>query len=253
MTAQIISQLLASEPQRDLLEERKELQSTALRIFDLLGRILLAPLWGLSLLGWLIRKIGPGIHVVAAFTHLISSILDFPYAVAGVVWNWLVLFFSFRWVTRGGLAVSLLLEPILGVVFAAVAPIAWVFKGIDDAVHRPRALRDNERALLLRLFPERFVSKLVIHPEDSWMRKLSAHGGFTIAESIYLPEARNQWQAHEALHTLQYWQTPGGAAAFLGRYFGQYLGYRITGNDHNAAYHKLDAEHEAHALFSPPG
>ena len=252
MTDAIINQLLGSESQRNLIDERNARRGF-MRVVDIIGWILLSPLFLLTLLGKLLRMIAPRVHVVGAITGLLYGVLDVPRAAAGVVWNWLVLFFSFAWVRSWGKFLSLFLEPIFGLVFAALSPIAFLFKGIDDAVHPPRELHDNERQLLLRLFPEKFVKRLRIHPEASWMRKISAHGGFTLNEDIYLVDARNQWQGHEALHTLQYRSTPGGAAPFLGRYFGQYLGSRITGKNHNEAYSALDAEDEAHALFSPPG
>lgn len=252
MTDAIINQLLNTESQRNLIDKRNERRGF-MRVVDMVGWILLSPLFLLTLLGRLLRLIAPGVPVVGAVTGLLYGVLDVPRAATGVVWNWLVLFFSFAWVRSWGKFLSLLMEPVFGLVFAALSPIAFLFKGIDDAVHPPRELKDNERRLLLRLFPEKFVNCLRIHPEASWMRRISAHGGFTLNEDIYLVDARNQWQGHEALHTLQYRSTPGGAAPFLGRYFAQYLGYRITGNNHDRAYHSLDAEKEAHNLFSPPG
>ena len=252
MTDAIINQLLASEPQRNLIDERNKRRGF-MRVIDAIGWMLLSPLFLLTLLGKLLRMIAPTVHVVGAITGFLYGVLDMPRAIAGVAWNWVVLFLSFAWVRSWGKFLSLFLEPIFGLLIAVVSPLVYLFKGIDDAVHPPRDLKDNERQLLLRLYPEKFVKCLRIHPEASWMRSFSAHGGFTINESIYLVDSRNQQQGHEALHTLQYRSTPGGAAPFLGRYFGQYLGYRITGKSHNEAYDALDAEAEAHALFSPPG
>jgi hypothetical protein len=281
--------VLNETPPRNLIAERRATESVWKRVLDVIGQILAFIPTILGKIGsaiarvvtmaatafmrlliegplWLFEKItgvstahareAIGTALRAGFNAIYGfceGVLRAPAGVIGAAWGFLSNIFSGEFTKSWGRFAALWLEPVFTVLASGLGPFVFAFKRFDDAVHPPRPPTAEERALLLRLYPASFVDRLIIHPENSWFRAISAHGGYTLENDIYLVDSRTQWQGHEAVHSLQYEDTPGGPAPFLGRYFAQILGDMIAGRSQDQAYENTSAEEEALRLFSPPG
>lgn len=84
---------------------------------------------------------------------------------------------------------------------------------------------------------------------EHWLAHFLKASAVTIGHTIYYAGKKesisDRLRRHEMIHIRQYRDM--GKLLFLSRYFKEYLGSRIKGNDHKAAYYSISMEKEAYA------
>jgi hypothetical protein len=83
---------------------------------------------------------------------------------------------------------------------------------------------------------------------EHWLAHLLKASAVTIGHTVYYAgkpdQVSERLRRHEMIHIRQYQDM--GKLKFLFRYFKEYLGSRLRGNDHKAAYYSISFEKEAY-------
>ena len=186
-----------------------------------------------------------------AVAGVVRGVLEAPGALMGTALSTLRQLFSFEWVTHGQRTLQLLLTPFTGTLIAAIWPLGRGATAVDDVLHPPRELSDEERTILLALYPADTLTHIRIHPETSWLSRVMSRSAidFTLGTDIYTtPKSRPVLLLHELVHCLQARDAAGGVPTFLTDYCAEILSRLIATGDAIEAYKAEDQEVQARRL-----
>lgn len=195
----------------------------------------------------------------AGLFGLIEGAIRSPVALMANSLNFLENLFSFEWTRSGRGGLTLALQPIIGSITAALAPLFYAVRGMDDVLHPPTPLTAPQRAALALDYPPELLDRLRIHDGSrSWI--FAILGRYASAQThgydIYLrnPELiGRQLMRHEVVHTLQTLDhsptTGGDLPIFMSNYLSDLLaGLIVNGGNIGPTYDESPYEEEAEAL-----
>lgn len=190
---------------------------------------------------------------------LIEGAIRTPVALMSNSLNFLENLFSFEWIRSGRGAVTLALQPLIGIITAGLGPLFYAVRGMDDVLHPPTPLTAAQREALALDYPPELLDRLRIHDgRSSWIfailgRYASAQ---THGHDIYLrnPELLGRrLMRHEVVHTLQTLDhsptTGGDLSIFMTNYLSDLVsGLIVNGGKIGPTYDESPYEQEAEGL-----
>jgi len=194
------------------------------------------------------KVIAVPIHTVGG---IVRGVMEVPGSLVGTALSFVRQLTSFEWVTSGQRALQLLFTPVTGSVMAAIWPLGRGGTALDDLLHPPRCLTDEERKVLLTAYPASALTNIRVHPETSWLsRVMSASAAdFSLGTDVYLTEtSRPALLLHELIHRMQSRDSAGGVPTFLTNYSANILSRLPFSSDPIAAYASEDDEAQAYRL-----
>lgn len=187
-----------------------------------------------------------------AVAGVIRGVVEMPGVIVGSAWSTLRQLISLRWLTHGQPALQLLFTPIVGTVMTAIWPIGRGLTAIDDVLHPPRTVSDEERKILQQYgYSKASLADVRIHPQTSWLSRVmsGAAADFTLGTDVYTEKSsKPELLLHELVHRMQARDSAGGVPTFLTNYAANILSRLVvTGNPINA-YYEEDQEVQAERL-----
>jgi len=237
-------------------------QSKARRTGHTITRIITAPLRFIAAaLGFASRMIFDGLAhvlqhmlprswsrpigaVLGALQGIVDGVLRMPQALVSGVVNTVRAFCSIK---RGRDAVAATLQLLLTPLTTLVMPLYHGFKTMDDKLHPPKMLTEEEKQSLAADFPRDVLDGVRIHSEESLVfRAFGAMAAAqTLGDDVY--GDFSAFDTHELVHVLQY-KDAVEEAPFLSEYFANYGANLIAMRDLMLAYEDIPFEVEAYHL-----